>query len=250
MVFPGEPSIMAVEEIMSQSDKLLRGYDQKLAFVLPFTARGHMMIRATKKYGNKVARGVFRGGGPFMLKDSPDMLPLAFKRLGYLDDGLNADVSEAMFCFINAFENKLTLRKMGMLPSPSSSSLDLQEKLHAAFPCHAQSGHCRIPRPREDDVTKIFYGVFQNPILSIHNRICLTRWGSLLAPWFPSMALRWVNKEARIGWLWQIKTAYNWRRSGIHDLQDQDSCLEKKRVIDCEDLDSKRPKQSKRPSNP
>ena len=44
----------------------------------------------------------FRGGGPFMLWDSKDLVAKSLRKLGYLDDSWNTDFTEALTCFWNA----------------------------------------------------------------------------------------------------------------------------------------------------
>ena len=113
----------------------------QLAFFLPITSRGRGKAR---KYGHRVARGIFKGGGPFMLESTPDLTARALRRLGYLDDELNSEVGEAMFCFINSTENKKALRQTGCLPVAGEKSCGAEEKLHAAFLSHASPGRWQV----------------------------------------------------------------------------------------------------------
>ncbi|CAL1136463.1 unnamed protein product [Cladocopium goreaui] len=106
-------------------------YLRKLAYFLPITAkRGSLKKNEEKTFGYAKARAVFRGGGPFILEDSPDLAIRALTRLGYLDQ-FNTDVPEAMFLFLNSAENKGSLRKFGWLPGPGDNHVDVDRNLRA-----------------------------------------------------------------------------------------------------------------------
>ncbi|CAL1140409.1 unnamed protein product [Cladocopium goreaui] len=119
-----------------------------------FTAQEHTVVKLMKDlgyrwldletYGNIQSRAIFRGGGPFMLPDSPNLTAEALRRLGFLDDGLNGNLAEAMLVFANLSDNKNTLRRLGMLPDPEDKSLDVERKLRSAFLSTASPGKwCR-----------------------------------------------------------------------------------------------------------
>ena len=126
----------------------------QLAFLLPTHGgkKATHVIRMT--YGNALARAIFRGGGPLMLKDSKDLATQALKQLGYLDER-NPDEYEAMLCFVNTAHNKLTLRKMDLLPEASDCSRDVEEKLRAAFLSSAYPGQWQQPAAAANQMKSI-----------------------------------------------------------------------------------------------
>ncbi|CAE7323128.1 unnamed protein product [Symbiodinium necroappetens] len=111
------------------------------AFFLPITTSGTNNDKTLREYGGKNARRVFRGGGPFMLKDSTDMVAQALQRLGYLDQGLSTDLPEALLLFVNRPEHKNTLRKkLDALPVSSDTVVDVEHKMRHAFLSNHSSG--------------------------------------------------------------------------------------------------------------
>ena len=145
-VYPHMASVLAVHDHVTQGGR--RSWEHngdRLAFFLPTTSkggRGRWLDLET--YGNIQSRAIFRGGGPFMLPDSPNLTAEALRRLGFLDDGLNGNLAEAMFVFANLSDNKNTLRRLGMLPDPEDKSFDVERKLRSAFLSTASPGKwCR-----------------------------------------------------------------------------------------------------------
>ena len=146
-VFPNKASVTEVHDFVSQwtGRKAWERNNVKLAYFLPFIKpTGRISSHHLKTYGSGIAKAVFEGGGPFMLEDSPDLPSQALKRLGFLDDGLNADLSEAMFVFANVANNKKSLRKLGMLPDPDDNYLDYYKRLHSAFLSTASAGQWQV----------------------------------------------------------------------------------------------------------
>ena len=136
-VFPFQPAVKAVHGVLAGSrfavERNCKEYLRKLAYFLPITAkRGSLKKNEEKTFGYAKARAVFRGGGPFILEDSPDLAIRALTRLGYLDQ-FNTDVPEAMFLFLNSAENKGSLRKFGWLPGPGDNHVDVDRNLRVAF---------------------------------------------------------------------------------------------------------------------
>ena len=134
-VFPFSLANIAVHELLNSFNcwgKPLR----ELAFFLPKSqkVRNHVYNRKKAKvYGSQIGYVIFQGGGPFILEDSPDLVEEALRKLGYIDDDLNDDMFEAMFCLMNASENKNSLRKQGFLPCPTDLSRNVALKLRRAF---------------------------------------------------------------------------------------------------------------------
>ena len=72
-----------------------------------------------------------RGGGPLMLKDSSYLTSETLQKLGFLDDHENADLTEAMFCFLNSSMNKTT----------GAPSIHVEKQLRQVFLSNSFSGH-------------------------------------------------------------------------------------------------------------
>ena len=150
-VFPFQPAVKAVHGVLAGSrfavERNCKEYLRKLAYFLPITAkRGSLKKNEEKTFGYAKARAVFRGGGPFILEDSPDLAIRALTRLGYLDQ-FNTDVPEAMFLFLNSAENKGSLRKFGWLPGPGDNHVDVDRNLRVAFLSDLTGGRWQIKNP-------------------------------------------------------------------------------------------------------
>ena len=153
-VFPFQLATVAVHKMM-QAREHYECYSGDLAFLLPIFAAGARSKKCIETYGSRFARQVFRGGGPFILQDKPELPAQVLRRLGYLDDDLNADLTEALFCFVNASRNKTQLRKMGLLPLPGATSLTVCNQLRAAFLSHECSGLWQRLQKDEDSMGPI-----------------------------------------------------------------------------------------------
>lgn len=156
-VFPFQLATLSLHEVIQfQRDGYAR-YDKKLAFFLPVAAnRGRVSTTRLQKYGNLLAHRVFNGGGPFLLKDSQHLIVESLRRLGYLDDnGLNDDLEDALFCFLNASGNKQILRKIGLLPGSGARSSEVCKQLRAAFLTHKSRGMWQIMRKVHSPVLQI-----------------------------------------------------------------------------------------------
>eukprot|EP00438_Fugacium_kawagutii_P003675 Skav224245 [mRNA] locus=scaffold939:1465982:1467977:- [translate_table: standard] len=155
-VFPQQLATLSVHEVIkAQCEAAYECYNGDLAFFLPISSSSTITKTGIQKYGSLKARMVFRGGGPFILQDSPDLTAQALRRLGYLDDDLNNDLTEALFCFLNTAENKTPLRKMGALPLSGDTSSAVCEKLRAAFLSHESRGSWQYVRKDESSMLPI-----------------------------------------------------------------------------------------------
>lgn len=103
-------------------------------------------------FGSRRARQVWRGGGPFVKKDSPTLVAEVFQKLGYVDE-VDADLKEPMFCFLNRAANKYLLRQVGMLPGSGDSRSDILRKLRGAFLSNLSSGQWQVNK--RDDVGEL-----------------------------------------------------------------------------------------------
>ncbi|CAK9066054.1 unnamed protein product [Durusdinium trenchii] len=144
-VYPDYLGIFEVYKLMKKSSKMhsWKRYSRQLALFLPrssLTTSKHGL----KTYGSARAGSIFKGGGPFLLKESKHLTTRALRRLGYLDDNFNTDEFEAMFCFANARDNKYHLRKMDLLPDHGDRINDLRAKLHTAFLSNRYPGQWQI----------------------------------------------------------------------------------------------------------
>ena len=139
-VFPGGCATLAVHKLIQSSKRStwVRGR-QRSAFFLPVAGPPSRSKKTLKEFGSAGARQIFRGGGPFVLKDSKRLTAQALRRLGYINKE-NPDEYEAMLCFVNVKQNKKQLRKLDLLPEPTDRTPDVKEKLHEAFLSSAYPG--------------------------------------------------------------------------------------------------------------
>ena len=145
-VFPQQCAIKEVCRVASEHGyrKWLK-FAEDSALLIPIYSRSRLTKKQLSTYGSGLARQVFRGGGPFMLKDSKGIVHVALRKLGYLDDELSADLAEAMLAFVNAPENHYALRKkLDLLPVIDDTAMDTEEKLRQAFMSHLSAGRWRI----------------------------------------------------------------------------------------------------------
>ena len=141
IVFPADFASVAVRDLTkSAPGQSWKKSTESLAYFLPGVMRKNTNGRKAK-FGTVLARSVFLGGGPFVLEDSPDLVEKAMRRMGYLDDAFNADMDEALFCFLNNSGNKQILRKLSMLPNSGDRSEAVQAILKTAFLTNRASGH-------------------------------------------------------------------------------------------------------------
>ena len=157
-VFPQQLAIEAVCRVAGRGSRRWLRHSEDLAMVIPISAKGGNLSREHKaKYGNGLARQVFRGGGPFMLRDSEDMVKEALTSLGFLDHGMNTDLAEAMLVFVNAPENQHALRKnLNALPALQDSVEQVQDKLRYALQSHSAAGRWRVA-PKDGAVRLLLY---------------------------------------------------------------------------------------------
>ena len=142
-VFPLHIGIKQVRQQMQHHGKRKwQRYANNLAFFLPKSAHGSKLNKTqTDKFGTGISKAIFKGGGPFLLKDSGNLVGQALRRLGHIDDHLNADLWEAMLVFVNASKNKYNLRKpLDSLPSATDTAAELEDKLRYAFLSHSTDG--------------------------------------------------------------------------------------------------------------
>lgn len=111
-------------------------YPGNLAYFCPqFESRQSSRLpkEDQEKFGSDSCRAVVRAGGPFIVQDSPDMVPRVLQRLGYLDDGANPDLNEAIDLFFAVAKNRKELARIGMAPPWPSGVGDKCAFLRRAF---------------------------------------------------------------------------------------------------------------------
>ncbi|CAJ1374913.1 unnamed protein product [Effrenium voratum] len=114
-IYPGVLALKSLGELLLSKTadvKAWQHYDSELAFVLPVSGKtGRPPMHDLQMYGSSKATRVFQGGGPFMLTDSEDLAMRVMARLGYLDDGLNADPAESLMVLPTIRRTKRTIGK-------------------------------------------------------------------------------------------------------------------------------------------
>lgn len=82
-------------------------YTKEYCFVIPHdNARPAKCKSVIDQFGSGKCYAIASGGGPFMLRDSPDLPEIVLGRLGYLDQELNTDFDEALLLFASLAYNK------------------------------------------------------------------------------------------------------------------------------------------------
>ncbi|CAE7538600.1 unnamed protein product [Symbiodinium sp. CCMP2592] len=157
-VFPAHVCIPQVlKQMQGGGGKTWKKYGGNMAFFLPKSAAQKPTKTQLSKFGNRASRQVFKGGGPFLLNDSTTLVSQALRKLGYVDDTMNADVREAMLVFVNAPKNKSNLRKnLDALPAATDTAAEVEEKLRHAFLSHLTDGQWEVAR-KDDAVRKHLY---------------------------------------------------------------------------------------------
>jgi len=118
-------------------------YRKDLAFFLPVGDR-QAPSRVNAQLGGQLAGAIYRGGGPFIIEDSEDMVLEVLRRMGYLDEEFSNDLSEALLTFVSLPENSYWLRKnCKAMPDPTDTAEDVVVKLRRAFLSHDTSGQWR-----------------------------------------------------------------------------------------------------------
>ena len=141
-VFPNQNAIMALHAAI----RLPRNWvynAHKLAYVLPMSS-GKPSKKKQLELGGTAAFRVLQGGGPTMFHDSEQLTATILKKLGYIDDKLNADLPEALLVFINAARNKQLLRQLDLPLRQGQSCSDTCSQLRRAFLSNEGDGNWQI----------------------------------------------------------------------------------------------------------
>ncbi|CAK0822986.1 unnamed protein product [Prorocentrum cordatum] len=98
-----------------------------------------------EEYGDPKSAQLARGGGPFLLKDSPDLVEQIFKRMGYLDDYRNQLKDEAVETFLRGERNHRELQRLGVVIGEADSVLDKLSKIRLACLSSSCGGRWQLP---------------------------------------------------------------------------------------------------------
>ena len=144
-VFPSEAANRAaLARVTEGKNSSYSKYSKKLAFFLPVCSPS-VTKALLHKYGNRRAQAVFRGGGPFVVADSRDLVSRALRRLNFLDSEWNPNLAEAMLAFVNVSENKRRLRKQfNASPSRDDTASQVEERLRHAFLSNRSDGEWKV----------------------------------------------------------------------------------------------------------
>ena len=166
-VFPSQMGLNQLYDLIGQGNQQTWSTCSiQRAFLLPRSATGRLTKTGIQTYGSRAANAIYRGGGPLMLKDSSDLTSEALQKLGFLDDQENADLTEAMFCFLNATRNKTALRLRGMLPVSGAPSIHVEKQLRQVFLSNAFNGHWQFCNKSATTLQPIIMILRQAKILS------------------------------------------------------------------------------------
>ena len=156
-VYPQDCAINAfVHYLRSARHGALSQKQKCLCFVLPLQgdASGSGSTRKKRtKFGSRLQKSIFRGGGPYILEDSANLAAQALSRMGYLDQKWNTNVDEAKFVFCNRARNKRFLRKEFLLPERTDTPKDISAKLREAFLANTD-GRWQM-KPSDTDVLRM-----------------------------------------------------------------------------------------------
>ncbi|CAE7458756.1 Pdk3 [Symbiodinium sp. CCMP2592] len=145
-VFPPEATYRGVHDMIADREWSPQKWHRELAYCLPLTSLGNTHSKQVQdRYGSILQRRIFHGGGPFMLEHSDCLVPSMLTRLGFLDSGLNSDIREAMFLFMNGSHNKSNLRRVGLLDKATLPVSEASALLHSAFLSNRTCGWQRAP---------------------------------------------------------------------------------------------------------
>ncbi|CAK0869809.1 unnamed protein product [Prorocentrum cordatum] len=107
-VFPYWYALQSMLDLIRATpEKVSKGHGQAFAFVLP-------VRRHKREPLDDASARIAAGGGPFIMRNSHDLVERVLFRLGYMDSCLNTDLSEAMLVFSRMAVNKRQLSKIGL----------------------------------------------------------------------------------------------------------------------------------------
>lgn len=125
-----------------------------LVFVLPMT-NGKGSKACMDVYGSINCARFASAGGPFILKDTDTLVARFLQKLKYLDDGLNADLGEAIDVFCRAKLNRRALAKLGLQVAPLFKEHTKTSLLHGALVSPSVTGTWQVA-PSDMSVRMMF----------------------------------------------------------------------------------------------
>lgn len=134
----------AINVIAHHDSQDWRSNPGNLAFVLPLGTQSQTTASIRREYGSSLCRSLCIGGGPFVISDSEDLALRVLRKMGYLDNDLNADVGEAVDVFCQTGSNKRSLEVLG---SAIPSSFHVEAKLlllRSSFLSHKSIGAWKV----------------------------------------------------------------------------------------------------------
>mmetsp|Transcript_123043 Transcript_123043/g.359172 ORF Transcript_123043/g.359172 Transcript_123043/m.359172 type:complete len:528 (+) Transcript_123043:107-1690(+) len=147
-VYP-QPDSCAYHLVQSLARQHWKHNPGNLIYICPRGAHrktSALSAKDKKLYGSGRCRAMVLGGGAFVLKDGDNVVQRILRRLGFLDDNLNADVGEAIEVFCSISSNRRNLRMMCIDPAVSQLLLEKEKLLRSAFTSSDQpnEGHWGI----------------------------------------------------------------------------------------------------------
>eukprot|EP00415_Alexandrium_ostenfeldii_P001419 UN1419 len=126
-----------------------------LVYLCPHSA-GVTTKSIIARYGSQKAAQALHGGGPLVCRDSTHLPEEVLRRLGYLDDTYNTDVSEVIDTFVAASQNRRTMRELGMDIPSYCSVYSKKAMLHAALASSKATGHWQVA-PKDSSVRRFLF---------------------------------------------------------------------------------------------
>jgi len=129
--------------LKANSDRDWKSNPWDLVFVFPRVLSNKTKTEL-KKYGTASCSSHVRGGGPFLLKDSAELVSIVLRRLGFIDDALNANIHEAIDVFCGQTMNKRSLQGLGLSHLHRYSLPTKNALLHGALTSPRAHGHWQV----------------------------------------------------------------------------------------------------------
>ncbi|CAK0840214.1 unnamed protein product [Prorocentrum cordatum] len=105
-------------------------------FVFPQAARSAKVDR----YGSRLCGAIAKGGGPFVIQDSPDLVTRVLTRLGYCHPDSDASLDEAIDVFFEVGMNRSNMAALGHPTPPHAARRSRAGLLHTLLASSRSSG--------------------------------------------------------------------------------------------------------------
>ena len=107
-IYPRQSATLAMYDLLlNNANRSWKRRQEDLAFILPKSSTASETKVGKQQYGNGSAKEVVMGGGPFVRRDSNELVAQVLGKLGYIDSDLNSDLAEAILVFANVSTNKI-----------------------------------------------------------------------------------------------------------------------------------------------